>query len=411
MWDVSRDDEYLVPLLEGALAALGRDDSSLRVRLLARLAGGPLRDASFPPERKAALSREALEMARRIGDPATLAYALDGYIPANESPENTRELLGLSDELLRVATEVGDKERAVEAYEHRVGRLLELGEMSEARAGLEAMAKLADELRQPAQQWLVAVCEARLALLEGRLGEAEGLIAEALDLGERAQSWNAAVAYRLQLYLLRREQGRLEEVKELVRGSVEEYPTYPIWRCVAAQMAAELGLEAESRRTFEALARDAFSGLRFEELWLVSLGFLAETAGSLGDAAHAPLLYQLLIPYADHVAVIYPEISTGSVARYLGLLAATMERWDDAERHFENALKMNGRIGARPWLAHTQEDHARMLLARRAPGDEERALALLADARSNYRNLGMSTLAERASLVDQPPKGGPRRQD
>ena len=53
IWEVSRDDERLVPLLERALAALG-DDSPLRVRLLARLAGGPLRDASFPPERKAA---------------------------------------------------------------------------------------------------------------------------------------------------------------------------------------------------------------------------------------------------------------------------------------------------------------------------------------------------------------------
>ena len=32
-------------------------------------------------------------MARRLGDPATLAYALEGYIAANHSPEYTRRQL------------------------------------------------------------------------------------------------------------------------------------------------------------------------------------------------------------------------------------------------------------------------------------------------------------------------------
>ena len=86
IWEVSRDDEHLVPLLERALTALGDDESELRVRLLARLAGGPLRDVSFAPERKAAVSHEALASARRLDDPATLAYALQGYILGHHSP-------------------------------------------------------------------------------------------------------------------------------------------------------------------------------------------------------------------------------------------------------------------------------------------------------------------------------------
>ena len=67
----------------------GGGQPATRVRLLARLAGGPLRDASFPPERRRSLSEEALEMARRIGDPGTLAYALSGYIAAHQSPRHT----------------------------------------------------------------------------------------------------------------------------------------------------------------------------------------------------------------------------------------------------------------------------------------------------------------------------------
>ncbi len=89
-------------------------------------------------------------------------------------------------------------------------------------------------------------------------------------------------------------------------------------------------------------------------------------------------------------------------SRYLGLLASTMERWGDAERHFRRALEVNERIGARPWLAHTQEDYARMLLARATLGDRDKALQLLADARSRYRELGMDSWAERASDIEPP---------
>jgi len=320
-------------------------------------------------------------------------------VPANESPENTEELLELSTELLDVATELGDKERAVEAHEHRLNRLIELGEMAAAKAELEAMAKLAQELRQPAQDWLMAACEARQALLEGRFADAERLIIEAHDVGESAQSWNAAVTYRLQLYVLRREQGRLEQLEESVRRSVEEYPTYPIWRCVLAHMAAELGHEAESRQVFAALATDEFAGVPFEDQWLVSVGFLAETASSLGDPKSAAVLHRLLLPYADRVAVGYPEICIGSISYYLGILSTTLAREDDAERHFEAALRANEQIGARPWLARTQHDYAQMLLARESPGDRDRALELLADAQSNYHDLGMNTWAKRTSVV------------
>jgi len=300
---------------------------------------------------------------------------------------------------------VGDKERVLEGHEERLDAFLELGDMSAAKLELEAMTRLARELRQPSQEWFAAVYRALFTLLQGGLSQAEDLISTARRLGQRAQSWSAAVSYRLQLYVLRREQDRLAEVEDLVRRSVEEYPTYPIWRCVLAQLTAQLGDHAEARAILEALAADRFAAVPFDEEWLVSMGLLAEAATALGDAEHASVLYERLLPYADRVAISYPEISTGSVAYGLGLLAAMMERWDDAERHFENALEMNRRIGARPWLAHTQEDYARMLIARGTPEARERALELLANARSNYANLGMNTFVKRASVVAQPPKG------
>jgi hypothetical protein len=72
----------------------------------------------------------------------------------------------------------------------------------------------------------------------------------------------------------------------------------------------------------------------------------------------------------------------------------------DAERHFKTALQISEQIGARPWMAHTQRQHARMLLGRDDAGDRDRAIGLLADANRTYLNLGMNSWARRTLLAD-----------
>src|ERR671924_608952 len=92
---------------------------------------------------------------------------------------------------------------------------------------------------------------------------------------------------------------------------------------------------------------------------------LSGSCEALGDRARAETLYDLLGPYI-HVAVT-AGISTmcyGSARRYLGLLADTLESWELAEEHFENALAFNDRLRAPVWVAHTQYDYGRMLRRR-----------------------------------------------
>ena len=394
LWEVSRDDDQLVPLLERALAAQGAGDDPLRIRLMCRLAGGPLRDASFPPQRRADLSEAALDAARRLGEPETLAYALHGYILGHHSPAHTPTQLALADELIDVATEAGDKERVYDGREERLVSLIELGQMDAARLELESMARLAAELRQPSHLWMVRGYRALVALLDGRLAEAEELIREARALGERAQSWNAVVTHRLQLYVLRREQGRLGEMQELVRSSVEEYPTYPIFRCALAVLCEELGETIECRNVFEAIVKDGRVALPVDEEWLVGTCWLAETAVALSDLQGAAVIYELLLPYAARVAISYPEVSAGPVARYLGIVAAALGNLQEARPHFEAAIEISARIGARGWLAHSHDDYARALLA---AGERAQALELIGEAVTVYRALGMKSWAENAA--------------
>ena len=58
---------------------------------------------------------------------------------------------------------------------------------------------------------------------------------------------------------------------------------------------------------------------------------------------------------------------------------------------------MNARMGARPWLAHTQHDYARMLLTRARTRDRAQARDLLTQARTTYRELGIETHTTSAS--------------
>jgi tetratricopeptide (TPR) repeat protein len=119
------------------------------------------------------------------------------------------------------------------------------------------------------------------------------------------------------------------------------------------------------------------------------MSLLAEASVLVGDAGPATILYEQLLPWADLNAGDHPEGIRGSVSRYLGLLAPAAGRYDEAERHFEDAIGMNARMGARPWLAHTQRDYARMLDDRDDPGDRERARELRDAALETYRELGI----------------------
>lgn len=96
------------------------------------------------------------------------------------------------------------------------------------------------------------------------------------------------------------------------------------------------------------------------------------------------------------------SICYGAVSRYLGLLAATMSRWDEAEKHYWEALKVNARMGARPWLAHTQHQYAIMLLARGYREDVERANSLLEEALYAAKRIEMASLAKKIEAINLP---------
>ena len=322
---LGRVEEDVAALLQEALGVLGGEDSPLRARLLARLALELY--YAGDPDRRLALSEEAVALARRLGDPLTLATCLDARHYALWRPETVQERLEVASELRRIAEEVGDPELELEGAGWTVVDLLELGDVAGADIQIAAASRLAAALHRPLYEWWTSVFRCARAQLAGDFDEAERLAQETLAIGQRGQAENAVHVFAQSMYNIRREQGRLAEVEEAVHGFIAMYPAVPAWRCSLALLHLELGREDEARAEFDALAQAGFGTLPRDAQWLIAMTLLAEVCGRLGDAARAGELYALLAPYAGrNVVVGRAATCNGSASRLLGVLAAVQRR-------------------------------------------------------------------------------------
>ena len=389
-WARPGNDGRLIPLLQDALVLLGRQDETLRARLLTRLACA----WRSSPERRDdsdSLSRQAIDIARRLDDPATLVYALTGRFWATWWPENPAERQAIAGEVLSIVEPLRDGERIADAHFMAYLTLSEFGRMHEARGALVTLARVIEDLRQPAQVWLAPVNRSALALLAGDYAEAE----ESIASEARSQFWitpgrDEVSAARMHRFLLRREQGRVAEEEARVRQSIVDFPWYPLFRSVLVCLLLDEGREPEARSEFADLARADFAALYRDNMWLFGMSFAAEASARLGDVASAAVLYEQLAPFAGRHAIAHSEGSIGAIDRYLGLLAATIGHLDEAERHLTAAIELNDGMGARPWTAHCEHDLAGILRRRDGPGDAGTAAALERRALATASELGMA---------------------
>src|SRR5262249_48139947 len=183
----------------------------------------------------------------------------------------------------------------------------------------------------------------------------------------------------------------------------EEHAFLRSWRYALAFFRFVVGEREAAARDLRALATEGFTELPHDGNWLPAMVSLAELAHGVDDVECAGQLYELLRPYAASAVVVAAAVCLGSVERYLGLLAVTLGRLDTAAEHFESALVAHVRLDAPVYRARTACAYARLLRRRGKPGDEERAVVLLADARVTAEALGMAALLREMQEEDAVP--------
>jgi DNA-binding CsgD family transcriptional regulator len=393
-WRPGIADAGAVELLEEAVA-VGVERPELRVRLL----GGLARALDFRGEHeRGALARDdAIGLARELGDRRGLATVLAASY-WSRGTSSIEEILAMLTEARGIGEELGDAELRAEASSWRVPTFVVLCDHDAARRELAELFELAARLNEPFRHHVAEHYASALALCDGELAAADAAARRSSEWSRLLTGRDASGVFGIQMFSIRREQGRLAELAPLVRLLAGE-GRVGSWRPGLAVVLAELGMEQEARRELRRLASEGFDELR-PSLWLASLSYLADACGLLGDEEVAALVYAELEPYAGNNVMIGHLVSCyGAADRYLGVLSGVLGEWERSETHFESALALNRRLGARTWLAHTELEYARMLLTRRAGGDRVRAGELLGEAAALADAAGVRSVSARIARL------------
>ncbi|SEF86306.1 DNA-binding transcriptional activator of the SARP family [Nonomuraea solani] len=317
----------LVAAAERVLGELPAGHAEERARLLVTIAMELRADGGRRGERAA---REAEEIARRLGDPGLLAYALNGrYMQMFHRAGLAERRAGIGAELLELAAGRG----GLVTYEV-LGRLI----LMQARAALadveaaDAHAAAADRLAERYDLPLVGVFTTWYAALRpamtGRADEARAACrAAAVRLTGTGMPGVEEGILPLALLCIDLTAGERPS-PELGKA---DWGPYEPW-------ARPLVLLGEGRREEALAAARSIPESPRDLLLEVRTCLHTRIAIEEGDRAVLERLYDALLPAEAEIAGAGSGMVTlGPVARYLGELAAALGREDVAARHYRRA--------------------------------------------------------------------------
>lgn len=358
--------ERLIALLEAALAALSDRPTRLRAGVLARLGSAISFRGGADRERSDRLTREAVDLARSLGDRSTLAGALLSRHFARWGRDSPEGLLAVCDEILQMCgTEAEFSYARQEARLWCISDLLELGRMREARDAARVYDQEAERSRVPMQLANAGRLRAVVAAIAGSFDDAVRFADAALAVARRAGDPNAAgfhLALSSTVALDRRDLAALRELRPRIEAMLDVQPGLTVWEANLAHADALVGDKVSARQRLRALGRR--DELPENHTRLAALWALAHTSALLDAAPEAELLLDELMPYRGrHVVAGSAAAYHGPVDHALGLLERVTGDRRAAERSFRSALdqaRAVGAVGARrraaEALAQTVED-------------------------------------------------------
>ena len=400
-----RADAHLIALLEEALEMVADDHPALRARLLARLAI-ELFYVRGTSDRRIDLAREAVAIAESLGDETVILFTRRCQMwSALQPTDPLEERLHASAEIIALSEAAGAIEVAYESRFLRVTLFLEAGDLAAADAEAAEGAKLAEQLGVPGfLPWVSAYRSVR-AWIDGRLEDAEQLNTQALE---------EAMQHRTDPELVFTLIGGQAFANQYLRDMTDVIPAMEAMNeeqgPASGEIRAGLALayrcadrREDCRRVFEDLASNDFEAIDTGAGWLINFALAAQACAYLGDTERAAFFYERLTPLADRwcagVILVF-----GPISWILGRLATTLGHYDDAERHFSDALARTSAAGARIFFAECCYDYSSMLARRTAHLDRARDLVTTASRTAEELDLPMlrtwtSTL--QAELADR----------
>lgn len=364
-------DRALVSLLEEAFAALGSDHPYLAVRVKARLASAlqPALDPAGPVR----LAEEAIEQARALGDPQTLLHALHFGLSAMGDLTDATERAPYLRELVALAAQQKDEVLLHRAQARLAMCLWELGDVGGASAAVAEVDRLGNRL---GDSWRLRALlfHSLRAQLEGRFDDADRIAAETSRAGEDTDSPELLKSLGIHGSVRLVLQCRFDE---LAKAADE------LTRAIAGPATQEHGIESVCGAYVWALCGDVDRARGYLERVPPSLlsypdrGILfwaATAAGLLGDVERCQALEPVLR------AVKQPFVGGGLMGMTLdgpmawprGLVAAALDKRDEALALLDLARRQCLAVGARPLAVRVLADRDRIAGTREHAAEIER---------------------------------------
>ncbi|WP_432928111.1 BTAD domain-containing putative transcriptional regulator [Microbispora sp. CA-135349] len=324
-----------------ALDAMPEAAAPERARLLGGLAQ-ELYDGSDDP-RCHVYSAQAVETARRLGDPHLLMHALNARylaIPSSIYTEEAREIAGELEDL-------GHKTRAPEfellaqmMWTYRRMEVFDVAGADEAAARCDAMLA---RMPLPWPRFQHTMWRAGRLTLRGRYDDAEALYADLDRQAGHVGMWYAGSVVSLGRILLAYHRGTMDGAEPLIDAVAGVNP--------CGDQALRVLLRCGQGRREEA-REEAAEGWRpapRDWSWLTFTCLQGAAQAAVGDAHACAATYSALLPYKGRISVGAAIAFLGPVDWFLAMLASATGDDAAAARHHAGLARLAGRAGLTVW--------------------------------------------------------------
>ncbi|WP_214414642.1 AfsR/SARP family transcriptional regulator [Sphaerisporangium fuscum] len=329
----------LVRRFEIALGDLPADDGPERAELLSGLAQ-ELYDGT-DDRRRDRLSAEAVQIARRLGDPHLLMRMLNARHLALTQSIHAEELLEIATELLDLAVGAHMPEYELLAYMLLTHDRLEMADVAGADAAAARCDAILARLPLPWPRFQHTMWRANRLTLAGRHEAAAAMYDEAEEQADRLGMWYAGAVVATGRILLHHHRGDIAEAGPLIDSIAGIHATMDHDTRI-------LQLCAQGRaREAAATVRDGWPVPPLDWSWLTMTCLQGAAQAALRDLPACRATYATLLPYAGRISVGSAIALAGPVDRYLALLAGTLGDQEAADRHLSALARLEGDFDVR----------------------------------------------------------------
>jgi DNA-binding CsgD family transcriptional regulator len=356
LWGPDERDEVdtrLVALLERQLDRIGEGDPARRVRILAALATELYFEATA--HRGLRYANEALDIARRLGQPNELGIALNAYLWSAEFTDNRSLIHPVLDEMLQGDGPDFTPQMQAILVGYQLMDRIRLGELGQFDTEFERAWHLAtDVLHSPELQAQLRCMQGCRFLFCGDLERGASLLElgyqSLLDLGT---TWRDPVRFILDSCLMLLGGTLADHAEQLAARVVRpDHPFIPRHAAPAAALGFTQRGDLERARQ---IASQWFAPPPRVWTWMQPMAYWAQVAAVVGVPDPA-WLYDQLAPRAGELAIVgMAGDCGGAVDSLLAGLALRLGRLDEAAEHAQAGLALDTRVGSQMWIDRTKD--------------------------------------------------------